>query len=82
MSFEGRCKLRRGEAMGLLLTWRPPRRPRRAWRVAFCWMSLLATPQNSLEARPSAPVGSLKTVTVSVVDDRTGQPVSDFGYHP
>jgi len=37
-------------------------------------------PASSLQAEPPVAVGGPKTVTVSVVDDRTGQPVSDFTY--
>ncbi len=56
------------------------RDPDHCWWVAFCWLSLLATPARSLQAEPPVAVGGPKTVTVSVVDDRTGQPVSDFAY--
>lgn len=50
------------------------------WWVAFCWLILLATPGGSLQAEPPVAVGGPKTVTVAVVDDRTGQPISDFAY--
>ena len=59
---------------------RPQKNSSHAWWVAFCGMSLLVTLVRSLEAEPPVAVGGPKTVTVSVVDERTGQPVSDFTY--
>lgn len=56
------------------------RDPDHCWWVAFCWLILLAMSGGSLEAEPPVVVGGPKTVTVAVVDDRTGQPVSDFKY--
>ena len=54
--------------------------PSHWWWGVCCWLILLATPGRSLQAEPPVAVGGPKTVTVSVVDDRTGQPVSGFTY--
>jgi len=62
------------------LTGWPLWNPSHWWWGVFCWLNILATPGGSLEAEPLVAVGGTKTVTVSVVDDRTGEPVSDFTY--
>ena len=54
--------------------------PSHWWWGVCCWLILLATPGRSLAAEPPVADGGPKTVTVSVVDDRTGQPVSGFTY--
>ena len=54
--------------------------PSHGWWGVCCWLILLATPGRSLQAEPPVADGGPKTVTVSVVDDRTGQPVSGFTY--
>ena len=59
---------------------RPRKNPSHAGWAAFCWTILLVTLVRSLEAEPPGAVGGPKTVTVSVADERTGQPVSDFTY--
>lgn len=62
------------------LTGWPLWNPSHWWWGVFCWLSLVATSVRSLQAEPPVTAGGPKTVTVSVVDDRTGQPVSDFTY--
>ena len=59
---------------------RPRKNPSHAGWAVFCWTILLVTLVRSLEAEPPVAVGGPKSVTVSVVDERTGQPVSDFAY--
>ena len=62
------------------LTGWPLWNPSHWWWGVCCWLILLATPGRSLAAEPPVPVAGPKTVTVAVVDDRTGQPVSGFTY--